>query len=436
MTTLSPRSTRGLAGVACRAYPWRRGGELYLGVVVKATYRLNEGAAMTPTVSRPCRTSPEGDLYPSDLVPYRPLADVVVRGRAFPREGGREGMHLRLDRGGEILVDKAAASAAELLPTRLHLLLPAGQDQVLEMPVDMAWQSFQCAPPDQRCGGLGGGETLRIAGAHPKVEVLQFQLPRVHGHAFLAEHDGPAWRPLQLSADLLAVDLIAYTAEISWRGAVALDAGTIAAMHVLGVVTEDLQALHGATRNALPAVPHSGALPAELPPHLAGLDLDTGTASVGPVTPSPHAGAPFALSAPGVVARAEIVALPGTPWAGSWPREMVDPPATGSPDTLPRPALAPTEPEPPPFVPPAPPSPVEPPPIEPPPVRPVEPAPVVEPPAVDDEPTMAAPAIPDRWQQVEEAPPLPTVPDAPGRAPVPNVRAMLYGNPLKKKDPS
>ena len=197
MTVITASSTRAIEGAACRSFSWRFRGALYLGVVVKATFRLVAGDVMTLTTPRAIREheDPETGLYPSDLVPYRPTADVVVRAT---RQRHATRLHMRLDRDQEILVDKSADVTDAWMPRVARNPFTASRGRVLEVPETIDWDVMQCAPVDQRAHEISDGVTLRFVGVHPTEDFIHFILPSVRGEAMLAEAGTASWSPLAL----------------------------------------------------------------------------------------------------------------------------------------------------------------------------------------------------------------------------------------------
>jgi hypothetical protein len=80
--------------VAAGAMLWRYRGQLHLTAIVKATFSIAQGGAVSVV-------APE-ELHASDRVPFRPLCDVTLVGSAHPPAVARFG--LRRD---EVLIDKA-----------------------------------------------------------------------------------------------------------------------------------------------------------------------------------------------------------------------------------------------------------------------------------------------------------------------------------------
>jgi hypothetical protein len=106
-----------LGRVACGALAFRLGGKLHVAVAVKATFALVHDGAMRlvepdplVTADEPADDSPAGSLRSStELVPYRPLADVLLRGCARAPQGQATnvmGVGLKMARGATLLLDK------------------------------------------------------------------------------------------------------------------------------------------------------------------------------------------------------------------------------------------------------------------------------------------------------------------------------------------
>jgi hypothetical protein len=315
---LAPRASQSDGRVACRGFAWRRGAELYLGVVVKASYRLAPGAAMEalrPEAVRSAARTP----YPSDLVPFRARAEVVVQ-LAFARPV----VHLAVLRSAgtagarATVLDKRVALAGvgqqpftgidESDPRHRALAGASGPptwvDGALTFGAELDARYFQATPADQQLAMLRGDETIQIAGAHPSIDVLHLALPGARACAFVVEEGADAWQPLALACDLLVIDLASYTAELSWRGALRVADEALPRHHVLGLL---------GTSGALPAVPPRraarDAVTAVLPAHLAGVEISSGTASVSGEGDL-QAGAPYALSQPGATGAVERSGTP------------------------------------------------------------------------------------------------------------------------------
>jgi hypothetical protein len=283
-----------LGRVSATTLLFRASGQLRVAVVVKATFLLAQDGPMilvdpAPIVRGDQHQGGDPDrslCAASDLVPYRPLADVLLAGHArAPIEGStaRLGLRLMVARGQDLLLDKrlaaqgppdargeptpiasvpleyerAARSAdnpvgaqvergawPEILD-RWHRAAPVGfgpiaahwparrgllpDPEVLRAPIpslpaDFPWDYFNAAPPDQRIEFLRGDEWIGFEGMNSQIPRVQSHLPRALG---LAKLYGPApglqpGRAIALVADTLSVDADQLRASVVWRGSFAV----------------------------------------------------------------------------------------------------------------------------------------------------------------------------------------------------------------------
>ncbi|MEM9696394.1 MAG: DUF2169 domain-containing protein [Myxococcota bacterium] len=254
---MSPVPCRALAASSLATTFWRQGSALRVGVVLKACFRMHPGEPMTkakPTGVREfdlhLKSNPARSLVaPSDLVPYRPRADLMLRGRAYAHGAKRAVVRFMVNRQGRPLLDKKiivhgprelrkggkATSAkpfhsilvdweraavgvenpyginpSEGVPNleqpeggapsfgpvvryaqaRRRLLGNYGdlrlEGPVLELPPSINWEYFQYAPRDQQIDFLKGDEWVSFVGMHPELSEVSSQLPRLNGLASIA----------------------------------------------------------------------------------------------------------------------------------------------------------------------------------------------------------------------------------------------------------
>lgn len=281
---LSPLRVRALGPIAADAIVWRlragREASLRVSVAVKATFALVPGgtARLTAPVDLArndvsFERDPSQSLqHASDLVPYRPMADVTFLGHAYAPPGRVvPAMSVRLavyrgtalvDRTLHVIGDRAPGEAQPApfarMPIRYERAArsddnPFGRAQpnlidatdparpgafgpiarrgavssagVLEVPRDEAWEPWQSAPAAQRTGYLRGDEWIVLDGLHPALARVQTQLPGARGVA-RAFVEGTS-RDVELHADTLSIDGDAQTCCVVWRGRFAISAEAV-----------------------------------------------------------------------------------------------------------------------------------------------------------------------------------------------------------------
>lgn len=273
-------------------------GRLHVAVIVKATYAMRHRGLAEPAPPLPLfedvyRESggarPRSLHAPSDFVPWKPLADVVVVGRVYPRREGvtRQVVGVSLARGPDILLQKhlvavgershAKAGGAPLAPMPLAWEMtwrgrenpsgllaedgesariidpdrpgePAGLGPIapewpsragsltpehaeglrrapMILPDELDLRFFQCAPRDQQIPHLLGGEQILLTGLHPDHPVFHCRLPAQHAFARL-QRPGAAAQSVPLVGDTLWIDAERGLLAITYRGS--LEIGTSA----------------------------------------------------------------------------------------------------------------------------------------------------------------------------------------------------------------
>lgn len=227
---------------------WRCNNQLYLTVVVKATFAFAVDAPMTRTKPQQIvraevhhgQNPARSVLLTSDLAPYLPRADVLFTGNVYAPSGvPTPSLPLRLavfSSKGPVLDKRLVAqdpAGFQRLPvvyenalrgiddenplgvtSNPNILDPRNPDRpggfgplgrawplrkrllgttpratldepLATFPDDFDWTYFQAAPPDQRIDFLGGNEWLLLEGLHPSVHCLRTRLPGARGLARL-----------------------------------------------------------------------------------------------------------------------------------------------------------------------------------------------------------------------------------------------------------
>lgn len=250
--------------VSARAMSWRHRGALYLSVVVKGSFALRPDGRMVPRgvrsiVASPVRRDSRHGAHPSDCVPLRPQTDVVVVDHP-----GAGDARLRLEHDQRLLIDKRLgeggfAPVSPFAASRRALAggeVPMVGEAPIELPNDIDWACFQCAPPDQRVSALHADAWLCLENMHADHPTLRCQLPREHGYVFVAlsqsDGDYAAWAPVPLGIDLLAVDVAGMSAVCTWRGYI--EVADVAAL-------EGLRLVAGIAIGGPPSLPPAQSIP-------------------------------------------------------------------------------------------------------------------------------------------------------------------------------
>lgn len=299
---------------AVATLPFRSAGQLRVAVIVKATFVLAQDRPMLRIDPDPIvRADQHKDGDPlksviagSDLVPYRPRADVVLQGHARAPLGtptARLGVRLMVARGQQVVIDKRlsvqgprdgdrpapfvqvpllyelAAGGADnpiglsghagawpsLLdawhqpkpvglgpigarwPARRALLRdPTAVDTPTpDLPQDFAWAFYNAAPPDQRMEFLQGDEWVGFEGTNSQIPRIQSCLPGVRGAArvYGPQPELGTGMPIGMVADTLAIDADRLRASVVWRGSFALpEQGALDSIYVLAGVASAAEA--------------------------------------------------------------------------------------------------------------------------------------------------------------------------------------------------
>ncbi len=226
-----------VSSVPAAGLVWRRpAGAWTLTVVCRATFVLEPGrAVLAPVQHLPVagdRGYPDGSsrgLYaPSDRVPVKPRADVVVVWSRAPRPPGGRLAVGEIDKRGEASSFEPVAATE---PVRAALLgrAPAGgrrpddwEGRVVPEDLDAAY--FNAAPRDQQLDGLRGDERILLGNLHPAHAELVTCLPGLRPFA-IVERTALAPARLALRADTLWIDGSRGIAAVVWRGQVPLERG-------------------------------------------------------------------------------------------------------------------------------------------------------------------------------------------------------------------
>ncbi|MEM1030306.1 MAG: DUF2169 domain-containing protein [Myxococcota bacterium] len=387
-----------LAPAAAAPMSWQIGERRFVGIVVKGAFSLVADGRMTVRTAPPVeyvgrfeRNSPARPLrYPSDVVPYRTRADLLVNAQLGARDEkidvavglltpeGKALMYKRLvvGAGGPVTLSGSATFSGDdnphgvsrpeeatvsyasggPAPAFLNPLTPYARSrrghsgakragrfgaevkkgETPELPPDVDWSVFQASSPDQQVPFLRGHEWLLLRNLHPAHQELRCQLPVEQGYAFVAAPSGAVapplgatWTQLNLVADLLAVDPGRFAAVITWRGYVEVDPATDldALRFVSGVASHPPRA---------DDLPSPASIEREVTAHAPSHHEDAPMDAVD-VTLTLDGAVARSLSSPYVIPEAsgattEGPIIPGAPWGPRAP--VVHPPTGPSKTTL------------------------------------------------------------------------------------------------------
>jgi hypothetical protein len=240
-----------------------------LTVVVKGTYALDRDGelALAPdqdplSLDRALELPGfRGLAHASDLVPYKPRADVMLAGHA--RAGApAEALPLRLALGdldkrffalaaaptarvplvpvylrgtpsalGERVTVGPCPAWADRVPTVPDLsgdlrLLGADGEPLGPLPMSFDYGLFNAAPADQQLAELPARGVLEIEGVFARAPRREVRLPSVSPRVFLLGPGGAPPRELPVRADTLWIDADRAVCTVTWRGVTEIgDAG-------------------------------------------------------------------------------------------------------------------------------------------------------------------------------------------------------------------
>ena len=251
-----------------------------LTVVVKGTFALDrDGDLALAPEQEPLsldRALPlpggAGLAHASDLVPFKPRADVILAGHA--RAGAPAGaIALRIALGaidkrffalagtpsarvplvpaylrdapsalGERVTVGPCPAWAERVPTVPDLagdlsLLGADAEPLGPLPASFDYGLFNAAPDDQQLAELPERGVLALEGIFARAPRREVRLPAVAPRVFLLGPGGAPARDLPLRADTLAIDGDRAVCTVAWRGLAELGEGGEPSLLVLALET-------------------------------------------------------------------------------------------------------------------------------------------------------------------------------------------------------
>jgi hypothetical protein len=272
-----PVAVTAIEGASAATVAWRARGQLYVSVVVKGTFVIVPGGAMTIAAPDPIAADEQdgeggiGLRTAGDLAPYLRQVDVYLTGKAYPPADAapavtpsapahalprsisvrlavaRQGAPLPIiDKSLDLDISIEDAAEAWRGPTREHGGRPvriAGmgplskhwpirsrllgavdprklEGPIIEIPEVFDWAYFQGAPLDQRIDMLHGSDRIILEGMHPKLARIEAAMPNAQGAARLFGH-APGLRTgrqVALVADTLRIDADRLRCSILWRG--------------------------------------------------------------------------------------------------------------------------------------------------------------------------------------------------------------------------
>jgi hypothetical protein len=221
--------------VGARLYRWR--GERLLGVVVKASYTLQQRMEMAPIAPLDWRTRANVAHAGDEPFPLG-VTEVIVGPLPQPARAAGNEIALTITRGPTIVLDvrrkagdegarDAAVGFGPVVATSpLRAPYSASMDLaafrgVRELPLEVKFDTtfFQSAPSEQRVDELRGGDTIVLLGMSHIVKAMQTTLPHHKAHAVVQLGEAPP-RRLPLRLDRLHIAPDAMVAELSFRGMV------------------------------------------------------------------------------------------------------------------------------------------------------------------------------------------------------------------------
>ncbi len=92
----------------------------------------------------------------------------------------------------------------------------------IEFPADFRDEYYQTAPRDQRVATFAAGDMIAISGMRAELPTLRFYLPKAQGVAIAEDAQGHQ-QPIALRLESVHIDVDALTAELVWRGSIAVE---------------------------------------------------------------------------------------------------------------------------------------------------------------------------------------------------------------------
>ncbi len=220
MVTAERPTIVALPPVACVTKSWSLRGQLYLTVVVKATFELREGKPMALANVSPIIESGES----CELAPFLPGAELLLTGAR-----NEAGLPARLRLYAETSLIDVAATPGEQAALVFGSQPPRRSFKPGAVPKldEVDWSDFFRAPAQQRTRYLRGDEWLSIEGlisGHTKVLT---RLPGIHAAVRVASPDGTVIA-LPMVADTIVVDGATRSASLCWRASFAVGNAALA----------------------------------------------------------------------------------------------------------------------------------------------------------------------------------------------------------------
>lgn len=236
MPTVWPVSINSTGNMEHGALLWHFRGTLHVTLVLRTSYSLGAG----PLTSIPADPVDDQDrhygnhaAYPvrtaNDLVPYLPRAEIVHAG-AVVAPTGRTTVRLSLIRRGKPVFDKRSVAltnqpcpglgplsrrSAERLAFLRNAPEPQpGMDAIMVLPDHLDFNYYQCAPLDQQCSQIEGGDQILLHNLHPEQPELTITLP---SRAPLARaYLGPEEAHLLLECKRVVLDTDRRRVTLNW----------------------------------------------------------------------------------------------------------------------------------------------------------------------------------------------------------------------------
>ena len=228
--------------LSCSSLPWWRSRtRLTRTIVVKATFNLQPRQCELSDQQDPIASADQHDTgsgatavrVPSDLVPFKACADVVLVGSAYPAGVAARSLVARLavgalDKTLELRLDGPPITAVPTTgfapvpagaPARRALWTEPGEPSLARFAAEpvlerIAKSYFNIAPPDQQLQRIQPRERIVLEHLHPDIPRLITALPGIAPRAFVER----TRQEIQLICDTLLIDTDRLTCTVSWRG--------------------------------------------------------------------------------------------------------------------------------------------------------------------------------------------------------------------------